>query len=59
MDEYFGKGYHIDRYHALEEDLLTFLDYVTIEFYPKPRNQKYIKSFLDFKKRLKVWKIHK
>jgi hypothetical protein len=44
MDEYFEKGYHIDRYHALEEDLLTFLDYVTIEFYPKPRNQKYIKS---------------
>ena len=44
MDEFFEKGYHIDRYHALEEDLLTFLDYVTIEFYPKPRNQRYIKS---------------
>jgi hypothetical protein len=44
MDEYFEKGYHIDRYHVLEEDLLTFLNYVTLEFYPKPRNQKYIKS---------------
>ena len=44
MDEYFEKGYHIDRYHALEEDLLTFLDYVTLEFYPKPQNRKYIKS---------------
>jgi hypothetical protein len=44
MDEYFEKGYHIDRYHALEEDLLRFLDYVTLEFYPKPQNQKYIRS---------------
>jgi len=44
MDEYFERGYHIDRYHALEEDLLTFLNYITIEFYPKPKNQKYIKS---------------
>ena len=44
MDEYFEKGYHIDRYHALEEDLITFLDYITLEFYPKQQNQKYIKS---------------
>ena len=44
MVEYFEKGYHIDRYHSLEEDLLSFLDYVTLEFYPKPQNQKYIKS---------------
>lgn len=36
MDEYFENGYHIDRYHALEEDLLRFLDYVTLDFYPKP-----------------------
>jgi len=44
MNEYFKNGYHIDRYYALEEDLLRFLNYITLEFYPKPQNQKYIRS---------------
>lgn len=44
MDEYFEKGYHIDRYHALEEDLLTFLGYITLEFYPQQQDRENIKS---------------
>jgi hypothetical protein len=44
MDGYFKNGYHIDRYYALEEDLLIFLNYITLEFYPKPQNRSYIKS---------------
>lgn len=44
MDEYFEKGYHIDRYHALEGDLLTFLDHVTLEFYPQQQDRVNIKS---------------
>jgi hypothetical protein len=44
MDGYFENGYYIDRYYALEEDLLRFLNYVTLEFYPKPQNRKYIRS---------------
>ncbi|MGV8127226.1 MAG: hypothetical protein ACP5PV_08475 [Methanothrix sp.] len=44
MDEYFENGYHIDRYNALEEDLLNFLNYITLEFYPKQQNQRYIRS---------------
>ena len=44
MDIYFENGYYIDRYYAIETDLLKFLDYVTIEFYPRPSNRKYIRS---------------
>jgi len=38
-DNYLEQGYHIDRYHALEEDLLRFLDFVTLEFYPNRARQ--------------------
>ena len=44
MDGYFENGYYIDRYYALEEDLLRFFNYITLEFYPKPQNRKHIRS---------------
>jgi hypothetical protein len=44
MDSYFENGYYIDRYYALEEDLLKFFNYITLEFYPKPQNRRYIRS---------------
>lgn len=32
-DNYISQGFHIDRYHALEEDFLKFLGFITLEFY--------------------------
>ena len=34
QDNYLEQGYHIDRYHALEKDLLEFLEFIPLEFYP-------------------------
>jgi hypothetical protein len=43
-DDYFRKSYHIDRYHALEEDLLRFLDFIPLELYNSPAEREYIRS---------------
>jgi len=44
QEGYLEQGYHIDRYHALEGDLLRFLDFVNLEFYPSIEERKSIKS---------------
>lgn len=41
---YIEQGYHIDRYHALEDDLLRFLDFITLDFYPSIEERKTVKS---------------
>ncbi len=41
--DYRKKGYCVERYHLLEEDLLRFLDFVTIGFY-SPTERKNIRS---------------
>ena len=41
---YIEQGYHIDRYHALEDDLLRFLDFVTLDFYPSIEERQKVKS---------------
>jgi len=43
-DDYLEKGYHVDRYHALEEDFLRFLDYMSLEFYPSTEKRQEIRS---------------
>jgi hypothetical protein len=43
-DDYLKKGYHVDRYHALEDDLLRFLDYITLEFYSSVGERQQIRS---------------
>lgn len=43
-DDYLEKGYHVDRYHALEEDFLRFLDYMSLEFYPSAEKRQGIRS---------------
>jgi hypothetical protein len=32
-DNYIVQGIHIDRYHALEEDFLKFMEFITLDFY--------------------------
>jgi hypothetical protein len=44
MDEYFAKGYHVDRYHALEEDLIRFFDYLPLDFYTNSEERRRIRS---------------
>jgi hypothetical protein len=44
QEGYLEQGYHIDRYHALEDDLLRFLDFVTLDFYPSIEERQKIKS---------------
>lgn len=44
LEEYLSKGYHIDRYYVLEEDLLEFLRFLPLEFYPKYSDRLNIKS---------------
>jgi len=41
--EYEEKGYCVERYHLLEEDILRFLDFITLVFYT-PAERKNIKS---------------
>ncbi len=43
-NNYLENGYHIDRYHALEEDLLRFLNFVPLEFYPCIKARQCIRS---------------
>lgn len=43
-ENYLKKGYHVDRYHALEEDLLRFCDYISLEFYPSVDKRRAIRS---------------
>ena len=43
-DDYLKNGYHVDRYHALEEDLLEFFDYMSLEFYPSVEERQAIRS---------------
>ncbi len=44
QEGYLEQGYHIDRYHAIESDLLRFLDFVTLEFYPSIEERQKVKS---------------
>lgn len=44
QEGYLEQGYQIDRYYALEEDLLRFLGFVTLEFYPSIDERKSIRS---------------
>jgi hypothetical protein len=44
QEGYLEQGYHIDRYHALEEDLLRFFDFVTLDFYPSIEERQMIRS---------------
>jgi hypothetical protein len=44
QEGYLEQGYHIDRYHALEDDLLRFLDFVTLDFYPSIEERQKVKS---------------
>jgi hypothetical protein len=43
-DEYFTKGYHVDRYHALEKDLIRFFEYLPLDFYANSEERKRIRS---------------
>jgi hypothetical protein len=43
-DDYLKKGYHVDRYHVLEEDLLRFLDFLPLELYPTQEERQKIRS---------------
>ncbi len=43
-DRYFIDGHHIDLYHILEEDLLRFLYYMPLDFYPTPEARSKVTS---------------
>ena len=44
QDRYFTEGYHIDRYHILEKDLLEFLYYIPLDFYPTADARSHVTS---------------
>jgi hypothetical protein len=44
IEDYFDKGYHIDRYHALEEDLIKFFEFMPLDFYTTVEERKRIRS---------------
>jgi hypothetical protein len=43
-DDYFEVGYHVDRYHELEEDLVEFLRFMPLEVNDSVEKRKSIKS---------------
>jgi hypothetical protein len=44
VEDYFDRGYQVDRYHALEEDLIRFFNFMPLDFYTTSEERKRIRS---------------
>lgn len=44
LDDYLDQGLHVDRYHSLENDLLKFLDFISLDSYKTGSERESIKS---------------